>query len=154
MGFFWPFHMFFWPFGVAFGLLGFAFSFGCYVVPTIVAVARRHRDTPGIAVVNILFGWSVIGWILALIWALSDPAGRLDSYPAARFNTTAPYVPPVSSSAPAASHPSGMSAADDPDTTFWDSAADKTDPDHLEEYLVRFPDGRFAELARTRLQRR
>ncbi len=41
----------------------------------------------------------------------------------------------------------------DPDTTFWDGLADKNDPDALEEYLVRHPTGRFAELAKRRLER-
>ena len=45
------------------------------------------------------------------------------------------------------------SAGSDPDTAYWDRIADKTDHAALEEYLVRYPEGRFAELARTRLAR-
>lgn len=41
----------------------------------------------------------------------------------------------------------------DPDTAFWDSLPDKTNRDHLEEYLLRYPEGKFANLARTRLER-
>lgn len=52
--------------------------------------------------------------------------------------------------------PSALTAAGrpatpaDPDATYWDSI-DKTDPASLEEYIYRFPDGRFVELARSRL---
>jgi membrane protein YdbS with pleckstrin-like domain len=44
--------------------------------------------------------------------------------------------------------------APDPDLAFWDGMSDKNDPDLLEEYLIRFPEGRFAGLARTKLGRR
>ena len=40
-----------------------------YFVPTIVAVVRKHHWIPRIFVVNALLGWTVIGWIIALIWA-------------------------------------------------------------------------------------
>ncbi len=45
-------------------------------------------------------------------------------------------------------------AAVDRDLAFWDAMADKNDGDLLEEYLIRFPQGRFANLARTKLARR
>jgi Superinfection immunity protein len=38
-----------------------------YFLPTI--VGRHKHDALGIFVVNLLFGWTVIGWIIALIWA-------------------------------------------------------------------------------------
>ncbi|HEY5105654.1 MAG TPA: PH domain-containing protein [Caulobacteraceae bacterium] len=44
--------------------------------------------------------------------------------------------------------------AADTDLAFWDAMADKNDPDLLEEYLIRFPEGRFAGLARTKLARK
>lgn len=39
------------------------------------------------------------------------------------------------------------------DQRYWDGMSDKSDPDALEEYLTRFPDGQFAGLARTRILR-
>ena len=39
------------------------------------------------------------------------------------------------------------------DVRFWDRLHDKCDADALEEYLHRFPEGRFADLATTRLVR-
>lgn len=44
-----------------------------YVLPTIVAVARKHRQLAPIALVNILLGWSVLGWIAAMVWSLTSP---------------------------------------------------------------------------------
>jgi hypothetical protein len=39
------------------------------------------------------------------------------------------------------------------DTAYWDALADKNDIDGLQEYLIRFPQGRFAALARLKLDR-
>jgi hypothetical protein len=40
-----------------------------YFLPTI--LARHKADLMGIFLVNLLFGWTVIGWMIALIWACS-----------------------------------------------------------------------------------
>ena len=40
-----------------------------YFLPTVVAWQRHHRNTLAIFVLNLLLGWIVIGWIVALIWA-------------------------------------------------------------------------------------
>lgn len=42
-----------------------------YLVPTIVAAVRHKRNVPRIALVNVLFGWTMVIWIIALVWALS-----------------------------------------------------------------------------------
>lgn len=42
-----------------------------YWIPTIIAVRRKHESKMAIAVVNFFFGWTFVGWILSLIWALS-----------------------------------------------------------------------------------
>lgn len=42
-----------------------------YVIPTIVAFVRRHPNRWLIAVINLAFGATVIGWAGALIWALA-----------------------------------------------------------------------------------
>jgi hypothetical protein len=43
-----------------------------YFVPTIVAVARRAKNVLGIVLVNIFAGWTFIGWVIALVWAIAD----------------------------------------------------------------------------------
>ncbi len=53
---------FFFPF---FGL-----GFVMYFLPTIIALARSKRDIMAILLLNLFLGWSVIGWIVALVWAL------------------------------------------------------------------------------------
>ena len=41
-----------------------------YGLPALVAVWRRHDRSETIALTNLLLGWTVIGWLLLLIWAL------------------------------------------------------------------------------------
>lgn len=50
-------------------LFGISFLIGLYMLPTIVAAARKHRKTGGVAIVNVLTGWTFIGWIAALVMA-------------------------------------------------------------------------------------
>lgn len=42
-----------------------------YFLPTLVAGIRSCRRGPGIFVLNLLLGWTVIGWIVALVWSFS-----------------------------------------------------------------------------------
>lgn len=48
-----------------------------YFAPTIAAAMRKHKSQGGIAVINLFFGWTIVGWVLALAWAAADP-GRLE----------------------------------------------------------------------------
>lgn len=41
-----------------------------YPLPTIIAIARHHRNVPALAVINIALGWTLIGWACALSWSL------------------------------------------------------------------------------------
>lgn len=45
-----------------------------YFIPTVIAMLRRHRQAGPIAALNILLGWTVIGWIGSFIWSLTTPA--------------------------------------------------------------------------------
>jgi hypothetical protein len=40
-----------------------------YLLPSIEADARNSQDAQAITVFNVLLGWTVIGWIAALMWA-------------------------------------------------------------------------------------
>ena len=40
-----------------------------YFLPSIIALARSKRDILAIFLLNLFLGWSIIGWIIALVWA-------------------------------------------------------------------------------------
>lgn len=44
-----------------------------YFTPYLVAYSKEHASQTGILVVNIFFGLTLIGWIIALVWANSNP---------------------------------------------------------------------------------
>jgi hypothetical protein len=56
----------------AFFLPFFGFGFVMYFLPAIIALARNKRDTVAILLLNIFLGWTVIGWIVALVWAAKN----------------------------------------------------------------------------------
>ena len=44
----------------------------CYFVPTCIAMVRgKARGTGGVFILNLVVGWTVLGWFVALIWACS-----------------------------------------------------------------------------------
>jgi Superinfection immunity protein len=46
---------------------------GCfYFLPTVISSIRHSEHSSGIFWVNCLFGWTVLGWIAALIWAVTE----------------------------------------------------------------------------------
>lgn len=40
-----------------------------YFAPALVAERRKHRQVAAITVLNLFLGWTVIGWVVALVWA-------------------------------------------------------------------------------------
>jgi len=51
----------------------FLLLWAAYFVPSIVAYRRGHAQLPLIIAVNLLFGWTVLGWIATLVWSLMGP---------------------------------------------------------------------------------
>jgi hypothetical protein len=43
---------------------------GGYLLPFSIALYRGHPAVVNIFLVNLLLGWTVIGWIVALVWSL------------------------------------------------------------------------------------
>jgi Superinfection immunity protein len=41
-----------------------------YALPALLAFYRRHGRAEAIAILNLLLGWTVVGWLAALAWAL------------------------------------------------------------------------------------
>jgi len=60
-----PFSGFPLPWVFPFWLLGLAL----YLLPTIIVIARRKKKILGPILVNVLLGWTFVGWLVALIWA-------------------------------------------------------------------------------------
>lgn len=50
-----------------FHLIAFGLCAALYFLPSI--VGRAKRNFPAIFMLNLFLGWTVIGWIVALIWA-------------------------------------------------------------------------------------
>jgi hypothetical protein len=46
--------------------------FCLYWLPAINGFQRKHRNAVPILLVNFFFGWTFIGWVVALIWSSSD----------------------------------------------------------------------------------
>ena len=57
-----------------------------YSLPALVAVCRRHDRPEVIALVNLLLGWTVVGWLVLLVCALGWTPSR--SYRKTRWSTT------------------------------------------------------------------
>lgn len=43
---------------------------GGYFLPAIIAMMRKKKNTLAIFLVNLFFGFTFVGWIVALIWSL------------------------------------------------------------------------------------
>jgi hypothetical protein len=50
-------------------IFGFGF-FVMYFLPSIIALARNKRDITAILLLNFFLGWTMIGWVVALVWAV------------------------------------------------------------------------------------
>jgi len=43
-----------------------------YLIPSFIGFGRKHPNAPAICVLNVLLGWTVLGWIAALVWAATS----------------------------------------------------------------------------------
>jgi hypothetical protein len=50
-------------------LLGLISGAALYFIPTMVAFYRNHTNCVAIFILNLLLGWTLLGWAGALIWA-------------------------------------------------------------------------------------
>ena len=51
-----------------------------YFLPSFIALVRGKRDTLAIFLLNLFLGWSVVGWIVALVWAAKHDAPMVARY--------------------------------------------------------------------------
>jgi hypothetical protein len=50
-------------------IFGFVFS----IMPTITAFRKHHESRYAIMLVNFFLGWTIVGWFIAMFWAMSKP---------------------------------------------------------------------------------
>lgn len=71
----------------ALGWILIVFGVIAYWVPFIVVVLRRAPNIGQVAVVNGLLGWTLVGWVVALVMAVKPkPAQVYQAYPPYRNN--------------------------------------------------------------------
>lgn len=44
-----------------------------YFAPALHARSKKHHNAKAIFVLNLLLGWTVIGWAVAMVWACTVP---------------------------------------------------------------------------------
>ena len=47
-------------------------SLAIYFIPIIIAYVRRHNNFVAICLLNIFIGWTFLGWLASLLWALNS----------------------------------------------------------------------------------
>lgn len=45
-------------------------------LPTIIAIRKNHVNVVAIFVLNLFLGWTFLGWVIALIWALYNSSNK------------------------------------------------------------------------------
>ncbi len=49
-----------------------------YALPMIIAAYRHDRHETAIGALDLYTGWTVVGWLAALVWSLIDPSREAD----------------------------------------------------------------------------
>ena len=44
--------------------------FAFYFLPTLIAFLRQHKNKLAIFLLNLTLGWTVLGWVVSLVWSV------------------------------------------------------------------------------------
>ena len=44
--------------------------FAFYFLPTLIAFLRQHKNKLAVFLLNLLLGWTVLGWVVSLVWSV------------------------------------------------------------------------------------
>ncbi|NVL48694.1 superinfection immunity protein [Pseudomonas syringae pv. actinidiae] len=58
--------------GIVYPLIGFLIFMLFYFAPALNARSRKHPNYPVIFLVNLLLGWTLVGWFVAAMWSASS----------------------------------------------------------------------------------
>jgi hypothetical protein len=48
-----------------------------YFAPALIAYENKKRNSGAIFAMNLLLGWTFLGWVIALVWALTKDAPQV-----------------------------------------------------------------------------
>lgn len=65
-----------------------------YLLPTYEAWKNQHPNLTAIALINILLGWSLLGWVVAVVWAYKKPEPVLVASSSVESSTSPPPPSP------------------------------------------------------------
>jgi Superinfection immunity protein len=71
---------------------------GIYLIPTLVARCQEHHQLYAIGVLNLLLGWTLVGWIGALVWAFKSLPNQKTNHHRKRNHHRKSTSPPVAHS--------------------------------------------------------
>ena len=86
--------------GLAVGLVTFLAITG-YLLPSIVAVKRDKHNALAIIWLNVLLGWTLVGWVVAMVWAVTKDTVLTAQVPASPASPLFKYDYSAKPAAPA-----------------------------------------------------
>lgn len=57
-------------------LLLFGVCIFAYLIPAVIAIIRNHKNKLAIFMTNIFFGWTFLGWVVALVWSCTSNTSK------------------------------------------------------------------------------
>ena len=45
-------------------------GFTVYFLPSLIAFLRNHKNKLAIFLLNLILGWTVLGWVVSLVWSV------------------------------------------------------------------------------------
>ncbi len=49
-------------------------AFFIYFLPAVIAMLRGHHNAGAILLLNLFLGWTLLGWVIALVWSATNTA--------------------------------------------------------------------------------
>jgi hypothetical protein len=75
------------------GLLLLVLALALYFLPSI--VGQKKKNAGAIFALNLLLGWTLIGWVVAFVWAVTVETGVPATSPATQFGGASKYNCPA-----------------------------------------------------------
>jgi T4 superinfection immunity protein len=63
-----------------------------YPVPALIAWLRNVRHAPAITAIDVFLAWTIVGWVVALVWALKDSRSAQVDQPSSRHGAVGELV--------------------------------------------------------------